>query len=156
MFATGGQPAVAAVPVPFDSRVRAKLSADQTVVTGTWSIIEFDEVDYDGKDELNDAIHAIEITDDGTYSIKYSIALQDLDLGKEAQCQIWVDAAVVAGGSDSLGNAVFTTNRLNASVDMNLLAGDIVKLKLYHNQGADRIIYPTTEGGSVLCLRRIA
>lgn len=154
MWASGTKP-VAADP-GFDSMVRAKLSGDQTIATASWVVIEFDETDYDGLGELDVGNDRILIQADGKYSFTYALTLQQVGAGKEGQVRIDINGGVVAGCCEFVGNASFADNKVNGAFDVELSVGDYVKLQLYHTNAGNRLLYSTSSGGSIFCMRRFA
>jgi len=140
----------------FDSKLRATLSGDQTIADDTWTLVDLDETDYDGLSELDAANSRIVLADDGWYAFNYSIALEDLGGGAEGYCHVFVNGTIVAGGTQVLGNLSVVDFRLNSTFDIQLSAGDLVTFKVFHTQGADRTLYHTQSGGTIVCMKRFA
>ncbi len=141
---------------PFESRCRVKLDGDQTVAPAGWVPIEFELADYDVLGELDAANYRVEVAADGLYEIRYNLTVQQVDAGFEGQVRVVVSGGIVAGCCEFVGCGTFADNKANGAFIQEMTAGQHVFLELYHSNAASRLVYATSSGGSVLCVRRVA
>lgn len=141
--------------VRYESRLRIKLDGDQTIPTATWTEVDFDLYDYDGLSEFEPANSRIVVAADGTYKFTYNLTLQNVTSGFEGQVRVAVNGGIVAGCCEFKGDASFADNKVNGAFEMELSANDNILLQVYHTNAGNRLLYATSSGGSVLCMRRV-
>lgn len=140
----------------FDSRVMLRLLADQTITTGSWQKILFDDSDYDGLSEFDSDNNQILIADAGYYHMGFLATMQKVGIDKGYEARIAIGGAIAEGGANGQGNDVFAYQKMGCSWSGYYAAATTVSLDVYHDYGADRLMYYTGYGGVRLWMDRYA
>lgn len=145
-----------AVAVGFDSKVKLRLSEDQTVPTGTWTLVAWDTVDYDGLDEFDLANNRIVIAASGYYSFKFSFSLGYLTALHYAWCRLMQNGNRREGGTQVEGDASANRTCLTGGSDLYCTIGDLITVDVLHTAVGDWKLSYLTDGGTVLSMHRFA
>ena len=140
----------------FDSRIKLYLSADQAIVTATWTKILFNAWEYDGLSEFDSDNNQILIAAAGYYNIGYYIPMQAIGDGKACEIRPAIGGAVGEGGYNHQGNAVHSVDKIIGSWSGYYAAETTFYLDIYHDHGSNRSVHYTSHGGARFWLNRFA
>lgn len=140
----------------FDSKVQLSLSADQAIVTATWSKILFNVADYDALSEFDAANNQIKIVAAGYYHIGFFLTMQKVGIDKGYEARMAIGGAVGEGGVNGQGGDVFAYQKMVGSWSGYYAAETTFYIDVYHDYGSDRAMYYTGYGGARLWLNRFA
>lgn len=137
-------------PVPFtamkaDVGCSVYLSADQSIPTDTYTLIQFDAEDIDISDnwDTTNYKYVVGVGEAGYYDINLSIAIA-LSASTTSNAYIYINGGATYENKVTCASTEARVgNNINAKVYLN--EGDEVEFKVYHTRGSNTIL----AGGSV-------
>jgi len=123
---------------------RAFVSSSHSVPSSTWTVIDFDVVDYDVTSDFNIVTDRFVCPTSGYYLISGKVKFVNM-LDGEA-----IFTTVFREGVSEIESSVYGSNTVSLSANfadiVYLNAGDYVELRVYHTGSFSRSIYGDTEG----------
>jgi len=155
MWASGVKPVTSDFS-GYESKLKVTLSENLTVTTDVWTAVPFNTVVYDALEELDAGNNRVEVLADGYYTIKYNIQVENVGDGNAAVVRLRVNGVDLVGTPAELGHLVTSYTQNYGAIDVQLSAGDLITIDVYHSKGSDRTLYATQAGGTTLCMHRFA
>ena len=126
------------VPTGFRSKFYVLLSTTQTISPTTWTVLNFDDIQYDGENEF-DAItnHRFVAKRNGYYSISAGVAFSLWEADKRCKLDIQLNGIVYGREHKILANVAEVPIVIHRNIHLN--KNDYLDIQVYHFCTASKI-----------------